>query len=154
MRLERIALFCILILLSSSGAQPADRQNFSLADAGGGSSFSAGIALRAVGNSANLIETAVAGSFLTEWSTGLLLLIGLALIGGASLIGTKIAPCSSADEAENTGETAIFSRPTWSPYEPPTPSITPMSKKANRGIAAMEPMQIQHFRRAPSNYGR
>ena len=154
MRLERIALLCMLILLCLSGEEPAYCQNFSLAGAGGGSSFSASIALRAVGNSANLIETGAAGSFLTERSTGLLLLIGLALIGGASLIGTKIAPSSSADEAENTGETAIFSRPTWSPYEPPTPSITRVSKKANRGIAAMDSMQIQHFRRAPSNYGR
>lgn len=131
MRLERIALLCMLILLCLSGAEPAECQNFSLAGTGGGASFSASIALRAVGNSANLIERAAAGSFLTEWSTGMLLIIGLALIGGASLIGTKIAPGSSADEAENTGETAIFSRPTWSPCEPHTPSITRMSTKAN-----------------------
>ena len=154
MRLERIALLCMLILLSLSGAEPADCQNFSLAGAGGSSSFSVSIALRAVGNSTNSIETPAAGSFLTEWSTGLLLLIGLGLIGGASLIGTKITPSSSADEVENTGETAIFSRPTWSPYEPPTPSITRMSTTANRGIAAMEPMPIQQLRQAPSNYGR
>jgi|SRR5215471_3061621 len=153
MRLRRIGLLWTLILCLLAAAR-ANGTEFGFAGEGDGPSSSASAAPRAVGNSAHLIEAATAGSSATEPSTELLLLIGLALIGGASLIGEKIGSCGSSDEGENTGQTAILSRPTWIPHEPRTPSITRISTNARKGTAAIAPAQIQQVRRAPAKYGR
>jgi len=145
MRLRWIALLSTLILLRLPAAACANGTDFSFAVARGGLSFSTSIARRPAGTSAHLIEAVTAGSSATEPSTGLLLLIGLGLIGGASLLGLKIRHCASAEEAENTGETATLQRPAWTGHEQRTPSITRMSTKAKGRAAAMEPKQIQQL---------
>jgi hypothetical protein len=154
MKPKRVALLCALVLLCLPAVASADSTDFGFVAAGGDSHFSSCITRRAVGNRAELVVAATAGPSATEQSTGLLLLIGLGLIGGASLIDVKIRRSGSAPEAENAGETAILSRPTWSQREPRAPSSIRISIKVRKSTGAMQPMRIQQVRQASSDYGR
>lgn len=130
MKSKCVALLCALVLLFLPAAVCA------------GSKPSTGNR-RVIGVSADSLVKPTVDSSATEQSIAPLLLVGLALIGGASLIGVKIGRSGSVGEAESTGETAIRSRPTRSPSELSTSSIMRTSAKARRATRAMEPMQIQ-----------
>lgn len=132
MKAKCTALLCALVLLCLPTAVCAHSKP-----------FSGSIPPSVVERSADSIARPTADSSATEQSIAPLLLIGLALIGGASLIGVKIGRSGSADEAENSEETANLSRPTRNPGELSASSITRTSAKTRRATPAMEPMRIQ-----------
>ena len=135
-RLKQMESLWALILLCLPAVACADNTDFSLANAGGGSSFSADIAQRVVRDRADLIVAATAGPLASEPSTGLLLLLGVGLIGAASLIGLKIKRSDAVDGVVNTGEIAIRAGTTWRHGGPRTRRIVQMSTKSRRGAAS------------------
>jgi len=110
MRLKQAASLCALILLCLPAAARANATGSCFAGRGEGSFNSARIVHRFAGNSMDLRDAETGGPLTTEQSTGLLLLIGLGLIAGASLIGGKMGRSDSTEEVENAGETAISRR--------------------------------------------
>lgn len=135
-RPKRMELLCALILLCVPAMARAEGTDFSLADEGGGSSLSANTAQRAVRHRADLIVAATAGPLASEPSTGLLLLLGVGLIGAASLIRLKIKGSDSVDGVENTGEIAIRAGTAWKHGGPRARRIVQMSTKSKRGTAS------------------
>lgn len=135
-RLKRMELLWALILLYLPAVASVEGTDFSLADAGGGSSLSADIAQRAVRHRADLIVAATAGPLVSEPSTGLLLLLGVGLIGAASLIRLKTERSDSAEGVGNTGEIAIRAGTAWKHGGPRTRRIVQMSTKSRRGTAS------------------
>lgn len=134
-RLKRMELLWALILLCLPAVARADDTDFSLVDAEGGSSLSADTAQRAVRHRADLIVAATASPLASEPSTGLLLLLGVGLIGAASLIRLKIKGSDSVDGVENTGEIAIRAGTAWKHGGPRARRIVQMSTKSRRGTA-------------------
>jgi hypothetical protein len=149
MRLKQAASLCALILLCLPAAARANAIRSSLAGRGEGSSNSASIVHGVAGNSVDLRDAETGGPFTTEQSSGLLLLIGLGLIAGASLIGGKMGRSDSAEEVENAGETAS-SRCQPSSSRPRTPTMARISMSSKRGTAAMERMRTQQLRQLSS----
>lgn len=132
MKPKRVAVLCALVLLCLPAAVCAYSKPFSHS-----------VARRVVGNSTDSIVGATVDSSATEQSIGPLLLIGLALIGGASLISVKIGRSGSAVEAESTEETTILLSSTRSPRAASAPSIMRTPAKTRRATPAMEPVQIR-----------
>src|SRR5215467_2844540 len=115
MRSKRAAMLCVLILSCLPAAVSAQCTESRRACARGGLSSTVAEVRAVAENSADLTRAATAGPYVTEPSTGLLLLIGLGLIAGASLIAGKISNSDSVEDVENQGETAILARPASSP---------------------------------------
>lgn len=111
-----LGLLCLPIAARAAGA------GIRLAGERGNPSSCAGSVLGVCGSSLGFMAGALAGFFETEPSTGLLLVIGLGLIGGSSLIGLKMGRARAVEEPENAVETAIFPRPARNLYgkRPPT----------------------------------
>lgn len=128
-------LLWALILLCLPAMARAEGTDFSLADEGGGSSLSANSVQRAGRHRAELI-VATAGTIASEPSTGLLLLLGVGLIGAASLIRLKIKGSDSVDGVENTGEIAIRAGTPWKHGGRRARRIVQMSTKSRRGTAS------------------
>lgn len=135
-RLKRMELLWALILLCLPAVARADDADFSLADAGAGSSLSADIAQRAVRHPADLIVAATAGPLASEPSAGLLLLLGVGLIGAASLVRLKTERSDSVEGVGNTGEIAIRAGTAWKHGGPRARRIVQMSTKSRRGTAS------------------
>lgn len=135
-RLKRMEFFWALILLCLPAMARAEGTDFSLADAGGGSSFTADIAQRVVRDRADLTAAATTGPLASEPSTGLLLLLGVGLIGAASLIRLKIERSDPVDGVENTGETAILAGTAWGHGGPRTRRIVQVATKLRKRTAS------------------
>ena len=149
MRLKWIAMLWALILLCLPPADRADRADF--ADAGQGASFSATVASTVVEKSEGLISTATAGPFATEPSTGLLLLTGIGLIVGASLIALKMGRSDSVEEGEDTQGMAVHSSPARNLHGPSKPVIPRMSMKSKSVTASMKQVPIRQLQQLSSN---
>jgi hypothetical protein len=149
MRLKWVAMLWALILLCLPPAGRADRADF--ADAGRGASFSATIGRTVVENSAGLISRATAGPFATEPSTGLLLLIGIGLIIGASLIALKMGRSDAVEEGEDPHGMTVHSSPARNFYGPSKPVIPRMSMKSKSVTASMKQVPIRRLRQLSSN---
>jgi len=148
MRLKRVAMLWALILLLS----PAGRANRAVfAHAGRGASFSAAISGTVVEHSAGLISTATAGPFATEPSTGLLLIIGIGLIGGASLIALKTGRSASVEETEDTQGMTVNSSLARNFYEQSRPVTPRTSMKSKSAIASMNSIPIRQLRQLSIN---
>lgn len=111
MKMKWVALFSMLAQLCLPAAARAASTDFRLPGERGSSSLCARSAHRVGRYSLKSIVGGMAGAFETEPSTGLLLVIGLGLIGGSSLIGVKMGRAGADGEQENAGETAISPRP-------------------------------------------
>jgi hypothetical protein len=74
-----------------------------------------------------------------EPATGLLVLIGLGLIAGASLIGGKRVCSGAAEEGENSGDTAIYG-----PHKP-TLGISTAPKSGTPAMESMRAQQLPHL---------
>jgi hypothetical protein len=114
-KMKRVALLFTAFLLFLPVAVCAGGTDSSLAGEKGSSpciSCAGGVR----GSSVNIIARATTGPFDSEPSTALLLVVGLGLIGAASLIGLKMRRAGSVEEGEDAGESAILSRPTRSFY--------------------------------------
>ena len=149
MRLKQAASLCALILLCLPAAARANATRSSFAGRGEGSSNSPSIVRGVAGNSVDLRDAETGGPFTTKQSTGLLLLIGLGLIAGGSLIGRKMGRSDSVEEVENAGETAI-PRCQPSSSRPRTPTMVRIWMTSKRGTAAMERMRTQQLRQLSS----
>ena len=149
MRLKWIAMLWALILLCLPPADRADRADS--ADAGRGASFSATIANTDVEDSAGLISAATTGPFATEPSTGLLLLTGIGLIVGASLIALKMGRSDSVEEGEDTQGMAVHSSPARNFYGSSKPVTPRMSMKSKRVTASMKQVPIRQLPQLSSN---
>jgi hypothetical protein len=149
MRLKQAASLCALILFCLPAAARANATRSSFAGRGEGSSNSASIVHGVAGKSVDLRDAKTGGSFTTEQSTGLLLLIGLGLIAGASLISRKMGRSDSVEEVENAGETAI-PRCQPSSSRPRTPTMVRIWMTSEREQAAMERMRTKQLRQLSS----
>ncbi|HKW89270.1 MAG TPA: hypothetical protein VJN21_11000 [Candidatus Acidoferrales bacterium] len=123
LRIRWVASLLMLFLLCLPAAANAGGTGFALEGQRVSPSPCAASPRRAGGNSIGFIVGATAAPFESEPSTGLLLVIGLGLIGGASLIGAKAGRSEAAEERENADEKAIFSRPAVSLYRKPAPTM-------------------------------
>lgn len=148
MKPKTVALLCALILLALPAVARANATSSPSAAAREGSSFSANSVHKVVGNSADLTDAEAGGPFTSEQSTELLLLLGLGLIAGASLIGGKIGRSDSIEEVESSGQAALLSRPTrgfYGPGMPSAPRIPTTSTRVTAGIGRMRAQQLQHL---------
>jgi hypothetical protein len=123
LKMTRVALRFMLAQLCLPAAALAGSTDFRLAGERGGPSICASSAHRMDRNSLEMIVGVSAVPFESEPSTGFLLVIGLGLIGGASLIGMKIGRDGTVNEQENAGETAISPRSARSLYGQRMPTI-------------------------------
>jgi hypothetical protein len=151
MRLKFLVLMCAPILLCLPAAAPANAARSFFACSAEGSSFSASITHKVGRNSADLSDAETSGPFTAEQSTELLLLIGVGLIAGASLIGVKLGRSDSVEEVENSGEAAILSKPARSFYGSSTSTMARMPTTSKRGTADVKQMRTQPLRRLSSN---
>ena len=151
MRAKRVALIGELILLCLPAAARANAMSATFASAGKGSSFSASIARKAVRNRAAVSFAATAASSNLEPSAGLLLLMGLGLIAGASFIGKKMPHSSSVDQAEDSVEATGQA---WSFYGPRTPTAGRLATAPKRGLTGIEAIRTQPMWRLSSKPNR
>lgn len=150
LKMKRVALLFTTFLLCLPAAVRASGKDFSLAGEREISSYCTSSAGRVRENSVKIISMATAGPFETEPSTGLLFVVGLGLIGAASLISVKMKSAGSVEEGEDAGETAILSSPTRSLYATRTQTVITASTKLKRR-GATEPLPIHQLQRLSNN---
>lgn len=151
MRVKLVALIGELILLCLPAATCANAMGTTFAGAGKGSTLSASIARKGLGNHAVLIVAGTAASSNLEPSAGLLLLIGLGLIAGASFIGKKMPHSSPVDQAEDSEETTGQA---WSFYGLRAPTIGRLATVPKRGMSGIEGIRTEPMWRLSSKPNR